>query len=83
MSSVEDDIAELKLMFNTPGWSVLIKSIEEELEVLKNHVFSIEDNNKFQYCRGKAEVLQSIINYQNKVQLLEEKLEAEVEDADF
>lgn len=76
----ERALEDFNEMFNSDGWKRLIESLGEELDALKDYVFSLKDNNEFHYNRGKHDVIKRILQFEDYVEKTRELLEEDEEE---
>ena len=69
--SDEDYFSELKLMFNTTGWEILLIELQELAEQL-NDVQACKDPDDLRYRQGQLTILGRILNLEDTLRRAEE-----------
>ena len=68
----QEEYETLKDTFNTQGWQLFIGYLEQDAEVLSNCRY-IKDDKDLYFVRGKLSILDDLINFESKLDAIQDE----------
>ena len=76
----QEEYETLKDTFNTQGWQLFIGYLEQDAEVLSNCRY-IKDDKDLYFVRGKLSILDDLINFESKLDAIQDEKLGETSEA--
>lgn len=67
----------METLFSIPGWTTFIDDLKSNRQALHDSVLSVEDANMFFIAKGRMQVFDQVIGFENLVDTLKAQLAEE------